>query len=162
MKIGVISDTHIPEKAQTLPKPVLEALRQVDMIIHAGDLTSPELLVELKRICPNVKAVYGNMDSFEVRKSLPDKQLLELKGFKIGITHGYGHPNQIIDIVTQAFQEEKPDMIIFGHSHTALNMKKGKTIYFNPGSPTDNIFSPYKSYGIIEVSDKLEAKIIKI
>jgi predicted phosphodiesterase len=76
--------------------------------------------------------------------------------------HGYGLPNKLIDLISQIFKKDNVDLVIFGHSHSAVNEKRGNTIYFNPGSPTDKIFALHNSYGIIEINDKIEAKIIKL
>lgn len=162
MKIGVIADTHIPERANDIPQRILEDFKDADMIIHAGDLVDLIVLDKLKSICPNIKAVWGNMDPYEVRKEIPEKEVIEIANYKIGIMHGYGHPNKLIDLMAKTFKDDNVDLIIFGHSHSSLNEKRGNTLYFNPGSPTDKIFSPYNSYGIIEINDKIEAKIIKI
>ena len=162
MKIGVIADTHIPDRADDIPKEVLDNFKNVDMIIHVGDLVDLSVLDKLKAVCPNVKAVCGNMDSYEVRKKLPQKVIIEIANHKIAVTHGWGPPNRLIDMVTREFKDDNVDLIIFGHSHTALNEKKNNIVYFNPGSPTDKIFSPYNSYGIIEINDEIEAKIIKL
>jgi len=62
----------------------------------------------------------------------------------------------------ESFKNDRVDLVIFGHSHKAFNEKRGDILYFNPGSPTDQIFSPFNSYGIIEINDKIEARIIKI
>ncbi|PIP20644.1 MAG: YfcE family phosphodiesterase [Candidatus Omnitrophica bacterium CG23_combo_of_CG06-09_8_20_14_all_40_11] len=162
MKIGVIADTHIPDCGKEIPQQILEAFKKVDMVIHAGDLVDLNVLDKLKAVCKNVRAVWGNMDSYEVRKELPEKEIIELGNYKIGIIHGYGHPNKLIDLVTGIFKNDFINLIIFGHSHSALNEKRGNIIYFNPGSPTDKIFALHNSYGIIEINDKIEAKIIKI
>ena len=61
MLIGLISDTHIPDRARILPTKVIEAFEDVELIIHAGDLTSPKVIEELEEIAP-VMAVQGNMD----------------------------------------------------------------------------------------------------
>lgn len=68
---------------------------------------------------------------------------------------GYKH-------VAAKFKSDNVDVIVFGHSHLPLNEKRSGVLYFNPGSPTDDIFSPYNSYGIIEVSYNISAKIIKV
>ena len=86
----------------------------------------------------------------------------EIENYKIGIIHGYGHPNKLIDLVTEIFKNDNVNLIIFGHSHSALNEKRGNIIYFNPGSPTDKTFALHNSYGIIEINDKIEAKIVRI
>jgi len=67
MKIGVISDTHIPNRAKEIPPKVLEMLKGMDMILHAGDLVELSILEILKSICPDVRAVWGNMDPLKTR-----------------------------------------------------------------------------------------------
>lgn len=161
MKIGVISDTHIPERAQDLPKEVYLAFKNVDLIIHAGDLVSIDVLNSLNKICP-VKAVYGNMDSPEVKKTLKQKEIISIGNFKIGLIHGEGHPSVLIHLLKKTF-DQKLDIIVFGHSHSPINEKQSSTLFFNPGSPTDTIFSPYRSYGIIEISDNnIKAEIVRL
>ncbi|MDO8655790.1 MAG: YfcE family phosphodiesterase, partial [Nanoarchaeota archaeon] len=60
MRIGVIADTHIPDRAECLPKQVLDAFKQVDMVIHAGDIVDLSVLDTLKSVCKDVHAVWGN------------------------------------------------------------------------------------------------------
>lgn len=162
MKIGIVSDTHITSKFVTLPKKLLDGLKGSDMIIHAGDLVDLSALDALKNICPNVVAVCGNMDNDAARKRLAEKEIVKAGKYTIGVMHGRGAPGKLIEFLTEAFKKENPDIIVFGHSHEGYNRKHGNTLFFNPGSPTDNVFSPYNSYGIIEVNDGIEAKIIKI
>jgi len=162
MKIGVISDTHIPERAREIPEEILNSFKDVEMIIHAGDLADLCVLDTLKTVCNNVKAVWGNMDPYAVRKELPQKEVIEVGNYKIGVIHGWGPPYKLIDLMKEEFKNESVNVIIFGHSHSAVNEKRGDILYFNPGSPTDKIFSPYNSYGILEINDTIEAKILKI
>ena len=162
MRIGVIADTHIPDRADSIPPKILEEFKHVDMIIHAGDLVDLKVMEQLKSICKNVRAVWGNMDPYEVRKEIPEKQVFEVAGFKIAVMHGWGTPATLTELLGNIFKNEHPDIIIFGHAHCAFNEKRQDILYFNPGSPTDKVYSPYNSYGIIEIGDKIEAKIIKI
>lgn len=162
MKIGVISDTHIPQRAKELPRELLDAFKGADLIIHAGDFVEQSVLDKLKKVCGNVKAVRGNMDSFEIRQSLPEKEIIKIGDYKIGVMHGWGPPDKLVDILTEAFKNDNVNIIIFGHSHSGFNETRGGILFFNPGSPTDKIFSAYNSYGIIEINNKIEAKIIKI
>jgi hypothetical protein len=162
MRIGVISDTHIPERASDLPLKILEEFKGVDMIIHAGDFASLEVLNKLKTVCKDVIGVYGNMDPKEIREKLPQKDLIEVKNYRIGVMHGYGAPDKLISLLADIFKTDDVDIIIFGHSHRGFNEKIGGILFFNPGSATDRIFSPYNSYGIIEINDKIEARIVKI
>lgn len=162
MKIGVIADTHIPTNAKQIPKAILEEFKTVDMIIHAGDFVDCEVLEALKKICPRVIAVAGNMDPRELTGLLAQKEIIEVGKYAIGVMHGSGHPDKLIDLLSEAFAKDKIDIIIFGHSHKAFNEKKGDILYFNPGSPTDKIFAHYNSYGIIEINGQIKAKIVKI
>ena len=162
MKIGVISDTHIPDRAKVIPQVILDEFKKVDMIIHAGDLIDLSVLRALRSACTDVRAVWGNMDPYEIRKKLTEKEIIKVANYKIGLTHGYGHPDKLIDLMTEIFKDDNVDLIIFGHSHKPVSEMKDNIFYFNPGSPTDKVFSPYNSYGIIEITNKIEARIVKI
>lgn len=162
MKIGVISDTHISDNKTTIPEKVLTAFKQVDMIIHAGDITNISVLEKLKKSCADVRAVYGNMDPQEIRELLPEKEIITAGKYKIGISHGYGNPAKLIDFLMNKFHNDKVDVIIFGHSHSPVNEKRNNILFFNPGSPTDKIFAEYNSFGILEINGEITAKIIRI
>ena len=161
IKIGVISDTHLT-KADGLPDALLRGLSGVDLILHAGDITQLAIIEALKKICPEVTAVHGNMDHFEVKEALPQRQLIALGGFQIGLTHGIGSAHNIIETVKEKFKDQKLDCIVYGHSHCPYNQVHQGVLYFNPGSPTDKIFAPYNSYGILELDRKITGKIIRL
>jgi len=160
MRIGVISDTHIKESIKELPKVILDDFKKVDLILHAGDLVNIAVLDELKRMA-QTKAVVGNMDFPEVERVLAKKEIIKIGGFKIGLIHGYGPPDGLIERIKREF-EPGVDMVVFGHSHRPVNELIGGVLFFNPGSPTDKIFAPFNSYGIIEINDKIKASIIKL
>lgn len=160
MKIGVVSDTHIPERASEIPPQLFTTFKGVDLIIHAGDLVSLDAIEQLKKIAP-VKAVHGNMDTQEVRRVLPEKEIITVGKFKIGIVHGDGPPEQLMGWVKKAFPE-KLDAIIFGHAHRPLCEKQGGVLFFNPGSATDTIFAPYRSCGILEINDTIKGTIVRL
>lgn len=159
MRIGVISDTHIPRTADWLPKRVCDDLKDVDLILHAGDLTEIEVLEKLNKLAPT-RAVYGNMDNGVVQSALPLKDIIEVGRFKIGLIHGSGPPFRLIDRIGREF--DGVDVIVFGHSHSPKNEKRANILFFNPGSPTDRVFARYNSFGILEVNDTIEGKIIKL
>ena len=162
MKIIVLSDTHIPARAKDIPEEVYAQIKGADLLIHAGDITSLEFFKKLSKLKKEIKAVQGNMDEPALKDILPAKQLIKIAGFSIGIIHGWGSPFGLIEAAEKEFQKEKPNMIIFGHSHKPFNEHRGKTLFFNPGSPTDKIFSPINSYGIITINGKIEAKIVNV
>jgi len=162
MIIGVISDTHIPDRAEVLPKKIIEAFKKVDMVIHTGDFVDLETYNHLKKIFKKFKGVAGNMDPREIKERLPEKEIIKIGKYTIGITHGIGHPSGLVELLKNIFKKDNVDIIIFGHSHTPMNETIDGILFFNPGSPTDKIFSPYNSYGIIEINDNISAKVIKI
>ncbi|NLM52278.1 MAG: metallophosphoesterase [Firmicutes bacterium] len=161
MRIGVISDTHIPTRARHLPAVLFEHFADVDLILHAGDLVDPQVLVDLAAIAP-VEAVAGNMDSPELQNKLGSKKILELAGFRIGLTHGhlgsYRHhtPQRALSI----FAQDAVDVVIFGHSHQPYLKKEKGILLFNPGSPTDRRRQPRHSCGLLLLDQKITAEII--
>ena len=157
MKIGVVSDTH----SHPLPTQMLEDFKRVDFIIHAGDFCSLDVLDHLKKI-KEVKAVYGNMDGTDLRQVLPRNQIVRCGKFSIGLFHGEGHPNGLLEKVRAEFENTKVDVIIFGHSHRTMNEEINGILFFNPGSPNDTVSAPYCSYGILDINDKITGKIIKV
>lgn len=160
MKILVLADTHIPRAASDLPKEIYRVIKNVDMILHAGDLVEKDFLDKLKKL-KETKAVYGNMDSKLLHETLKPKEVIQAGKFRIGLIHGHGAPSDILNTVKTEFG--KVDAIVFGHSHTPMNSTKEGVLFFNPGSATDRIFAPYNSYGILEVTDKkIEGSIVKL
>lgn len=160
MRILVLSDTHIPRTSPDLPERIYNEIPNVDMILHAGDFVEMDVLEKLK-VLKETKAVYGNMDCRALRDSLNPKEIIQAGRFKIGLIHGHGAPRELIDTVRAEFGAV--DAIVFGHSHSPMNLVKDDILFFNPGSPTDKVFAAYNSFGILEVSDKkIEGKIIKL
>lgn len=159
MKIGVISDTHIPIFAAKLPKRVYDCFKGCDLIIHVGDAVEMSVINELKKIA-ETKAVCGNMDSAEIKKNMPDKLLLEVAGKKIGVMHGRGPGFNVMQLAGKVFKG-KADIVIFGHSHVPCNEKKDGVLFFNPGSATDRACPHKCSFGMIEITgDDVKAEII--
>ncbi|MEW5935324.1 MAG: YfcE family phosphodiesterase, partial [Bacillota bacterium] len=90
-RIGVLSDTHVPDRQKAIPEAILQGLRGVDLIIHAGDLTTLAVLDVLGTIAP-VHAVWGNMDPPGVRDRLDKTALIQVAGRTIAVMHGQGAP----------------------------------------------------------------------
>jgi putative phosphoesterase len=158
MRIGVVADTH----SQGLPKAMLEDFRNVDFIIHAGDFCSLSDLKIFEKL-GKVIGVRGNMDEPSLAAKLPEYRIIELEGVSIGITHGVGPVKTILNVMKEKFKKEKVDVVIFGHSHQAFNEKIKHILYFNPGSPTDTLRAPYRSYGILHLDQgKAVGEIIRI
>ena len=151
MRIGVLSDTHVGS-LENIPKKIIDSLSTVDMIIHAGDLTTMEVLNGLRKL-GKVKAVQGNMDSAELKGMLPVKEILEVGSKRIGITHGSGDPWRIEHRVRKIFDQDKVDIIIYGHSHQAQNKVSDNILFFNPGKAT-------KSFGLLTIEEDIRAEIV--
>lgn len=160
MRIVVLSDTHMPRTASDLPREVYNEIVKSDMIIHAGDFVEIDILKKLRELKP-VKAVCGNMDSQAIRNELKAKEIIAAGKFKIGLIHGYGAPAGLVDTVASEFTGV--DAIVFGHTHSPVNMLKGRVLFFNPGSPTDTVFAKVNSFGILEITDDgINGKIIEL
>lgn len=151
MKIGVVSDTHATSFAQ-LPSRILRTLAEVDLIIHTGDFVARDVLDGLKRL-GEVKAVQGNMDSEELKRILPEKELLVIERRRIGIIHGWGSPHGIDDRVEGMFEDV--DIIVYGHSHYAQNEVKRGILFFNPGQAKS-------SFGILTIGQEAGGEIINL
>jgi putative phosphoesterase len=151
VKIGVVSDTHATSFTQ-LPDQILRTLAEVDLIIHTGDFVARDVLDGLKRL-GEVKAVQGNMDSEELKRILPEKELLEIEGKRIGIIHGWGSPHGIDDRVGGMFDDV--DIIVYGHSHYSQNEVKRGILFFNPGRAKN-------SFGILTIDREVRGKIINL
>lgn len=159
MKVGVLSDTHIPSKAKALPNEVIQAFEDVDHIIHAGDITSLTVLNTLQDLAP-VTAVSGNVDPPEIQGSLNSKEIITLEGYRIGITHGHGKNGKTLDRAIKCFENDQVDCIIFGHSHIPYCEYVNNILLFNPGSPTDKRRNENFSFGIIELGGGIFASHI--
>jgi len=148
--IGVIADTHIPDRISALHHDVMPLFSDagVKAILHAGDVSVPNVLEQLGEVAP-VYAVRGNRDILRLR-SLPADRTLNIEGIRIGITHGHGKLwNYLIDRIyfkRHGYNHERiiprllsnfpqADVIVFGHGHIPLNRWLDGQLLFNPGSP---------------------------
>lgn len=169
--LGVVSDTHIPDRAARLHPALLPALtsNQVDLILHAGDLSTSSVLDELNQIAP-VIACRGNRDLFFT--SLPWVQRFSLAGIRFALLHGHGTWKQYLrDKVSHAFAGYDfrryqrllirhlldEEVIIFGHTHRPVAQHIEGRLYFNPGSASISVQDhPYPSFGILRISTQKE------
>jgi hypothetical protein len=152
MQAIVLADTHIPSRAKTLPRPLLADLESADLIIHAGDLATSDVLTMLGRYGP-VRAVHGNVDDPELRRVLPRRLKFQLGDRVVGLVHGDSPNLPTLQRARAEFVDEPVDAIIFGHSHKPLLRREGDRLLFNPGSPTDRRSEPRFSYGRLWLDD---------
>lgn len=131
MTLGILSDTH------AYFHPALEEyLRDVDLILHAGDLGTPEILDRLEEIAP-VEAVYGNVDGAAVRARTQEHLRTEFEGLRFWMTHIGGRPGKWNRAVADDLTKNPPDVFICGHSHI-LRIERVRPLdnmlYINPGA----------------------------
>lgn len=135
----LVGDTHLPRFGRALPGPLVDGLREVDLILHAGDITDRFVLELLRGYAP-VEAVAGNNDSPELVAELGFTRVVEVDGLHFGLTHGHLPPGRTTkERAIRAFASTDPplDAICFGHSHIPLIECLNGTWLLNPGSPTD-------------------------
>lgn len=147
--LGVLADTHIPDRASRLNPRVVEIFRQaqVKAILHAGDVAVPGVLKELEQLAP-VQAVRGNRDIFFLRR-LPLRVELKMDGVSIGMAHGHGTfsrymvdkihrtvRGRLVERYIRRMLQTFPDadVIVFGHLHVPCNFHLEGKLLFNPGS----------------------------
>lgn len=131
MKIVVLSDTHIPERASKIPDEIVPFLRNCNLIVHAGDLTDEIVLNQLKSF-GDLIAVKGNMDYL----SLPRQEIFDVEGIRFGVYHGQGvYPRGDRKRLTEIALNLGVDVLITGHTHRS-DVHKGEVLILNPGSAT--------------------------
>lgn len=156
-RIGVLSDTHLRGPDPELARAIHQAWGPVDLIMHAGDLTSLAVLDSLAP--PEVVAVCGNMDGPQVSSNLPQKRTLELEGFRLGLVHGWGSPMGLASRVRGEFKEV--DCIVFGHSHLTSNTVKDGVLMFNPGSAGGSRIKA-ATVGLLTIDNGIRGEIIRL
>ncbi len=158
MKLGVISDTHLKEPTSEFKGLIETHFRGVDKILHAGDFVGWEIAEYLSNQ-KELIAVCGNMDSIDIQKGFPQKRMIIIDGFRIGLTHGGGSPFGIESRVGREFEDV--DVLVYGHTHSPANHRVKDLLFFNPGSPTRS-FMHHPTLGILHIGEKIEGEIIKI
>jgi putative phosphoesterase len=150
--LAIISDTHLPRGSRALPAECVERLRAADLILHAGDLATADVLADLGSIGPPVEAVHGNVDDVEVRALLPSARIVAAGAARIAMVHDAGPAGGRLARLRARFASGGADAVVFGHSHIPLHERAldGFQI-FNPGSPTDRRRQPRHTMGCARV-----------
>ena len=145
MRLGIISDTH-----GMLRPEVFDVFKEVDLILHAGDIGPPELLTELEALAP-VLAVWGNTDDFDIRARVPEVVATEIDGFRFVIVHGHQLDRRP---TPEGLHQAYPDaeVIIFGHTHLPLLTTVDMVVtVMNPGGAGARRHDLPASVGIMEL-----------
>ena len=139
-RVGLISDTH-----GLLRKNAMAALSGVDMILHAGDIDSRDIIDELEKIAP-VYAVRGNMDLAPDVCGLNTFLRIDIDGVGIGVIHDRG-------ALKTAPENDGLSVLVFGHSHQPVIEEKNGVVHINPGSAGPRRFQLPVTVGVMEIKD---------
>jgi len=146
VEIAIISDTHMPRGTRRLPSSCVQRLRAADLIVHAGDLNTVEVLDELRGL-GEVVAVHGNVDDAALRATLPASATVMADGRRLAITHDGGPARGRLERLRRRFPQA--DAVIFGHSHIPLHERAPDGFQIlNPGSPTERRRAPHHTMAI--------------
>ena len=148
MRLAVVSDTHLPRSTRELPPRLIEECRAADLILHAGDFMTVDVLEAIEALGPPVAGVVGNVDEPGLVMRLPSARVVEAEGARIAIVHDAGAAAGRLERMRRRFKDA--DAVVFGHSHIPLHEQDfdGGFQIFNPGSPTERRRSPRHTMGM--------------
>jgi putative phosphoesterase len=144
-RIAILADTHL-SGGRTLPAACIEALRDADIAIHAGDFSSGAALNEVEAASRRLHAVHGNVEAPEVLRRLPAELVVGVEDCRIAVVHDAGPASGRLERLRLRFPDA--DAAVFGHSHMPLLEEDGGFQIFNPGSPTQRRRAPRRTMGI--------------
>ncbi len=160
MRVAIVADTHLPRGARTLPASLLAICGAADLIVHAGDFTAHEVLIDLEALAP-VAAVHGNCDDADLVHLLPAERVVETAGVRLGIVHDSGPADGRMGRLRARFPG--CDAVVFGHSHLPLMERADDLLLLNPGSPTERRRAPTCTMAIAEIADgRVTARIVDV
>jgi uncharacterized protein len=148
-RVGILSDTHIPQRGARLPDEVLHHFEDVDLILHAGDLSTLAVLEQLRAYAP-VEAVQGNVEQEGVVMALPIKRSLVVGGCEIGLVHILGERK---DYHRNARWEFPTARVVISHSHIPLLEDADGLMLLNPGSAMDRRRQPHCTVARLTIRD---------
>jgi uncharacterized protein len=149
VRVVVLADTRAPRRWRICPPRVAEHLRGADLILHAGDVCTASVLVELAQYAP-VTVVLGNNDGPDVAAwGAPETVALDLDGLSVAMLHDSGAATGRLARMRRRFPAA--DLVVFGHSHIPLDESVAGLRIFNPGSPTDRRRQPHGTLGLLTI-----------
>lgn len=144
--LGVVSDTHMPERCPALPDALFDILRGVDVVLHAGDVGALWVLDRLSAVAP-VVAVHGNDDTEEAQRELPYQQVVAVAGQRVLLCHSH-YPDEAEELASRRDDAWGPKLdrraavgrsagaavVVFGHTHIPMAVRHRGVLLVNPGA----------------------------
>jgi putative phosphoesterase len=165
VRIGLIADTHLPSLVRSLDElgpQIVDVLRSVDLILHAGDVTAPSVLEWCAQFAPLLIAE-GNNDLFDDAR-MAKKQMLDIHGWRIGMAHELRPESRPIEqILHSSLDGERVDILIGGDTHVERLEFRDDVLLINSGSPIlpHHLSTRLGTLGILEVSPaRVRAEIV--
>jgi len=145
--VGLVSDTHLPERCAALPPALFDVLAGVDLILHAGDVGELRVLDELSALGAPVVAVHGNDETDEARRELPYQQIVSVAGMRLLLTHAH-YPDRAEELASRTDDAWEPKLarrakmgksagatiVVFGHTHVPMAHSFDDVLLVNPGA----------------------------
>lgn len=152
MRLLLLADTHLPRRARDLPAAVWSEVDRADVVVHAGDWVSEDLLDRLEARARRVLACFGNNDGPALRARLPEVARADLAGVRVAVVHETGPAHGREARMDARFGDV--DLLVFGHSHIPWDTTTPRGLrLLNPGSPTDRRRQPFCTYATATLAD---------
>ena len=153
MRLLLMADTHLPKRARDLPAELWAAVDAADVVVHAGDWVSVELLDALEDRAARLVGVWGNNDGPPLRERLPEVARVQLDGLRLAVVHETGAAAGRERRCAAAYPDD--DVLVFGHSHIPWDTTAGSGLRLvNPGSPTDRRRQPTHTWMTAEIRER--------
>jgi len=151
-RLLLLSDTHVPVRARGLPEQVWRAVDAADVVVHAGDWVSVDLLDALESRSQRLVGVAGNNDGPALHDRLPEVARTTIDGLRVAVVHETGGKEGRERRADAAFPDT--DLLVFGHSHIPWDTTAPSGMrLLNPGSPTDRRRQPVGTFLTATVDD---------
>jgi putative phosphoesterase len=165
MRIGLLTDTHLPSSIRELWPEVRSAFTGVDLILHGGDIVTPQVLDWLEDIAPTL-AARGNNDDGWTDSRLQDCHILDLEGWRLAMRHDMEPEDRpVAELLKLHLGGEHADILVTGHTHFERLVYRDGVLQINSGSPTH----PHQwstrlgTVGLLELTPhSIDARIIRL
>jgi len=158
----LIADTHVPARARRLPDPLLRAVDEADIVVHAGDWIDEATLDLLEARSRVLLGVHGNNDGSALRTRLPEIARLRIEEVEMAVVHETGSKQRREERMDAAFPDI--DLLVFGHSHIPWDTVAPSGMrLLNPGSPTDRRRQPVCTMMTVAIDGRrIDAALVPI